>query len=465
MTGAESTEEKYQKSLDLMKREQYEAAAAIASDLIGMQLSRDLLLECLVLAGNAYLKTGDYGNSQLSFNKIIGHAPNKAILSETLLGLGDLAWKTNKDLKIALNYYQEAFELKQELSLPLAEVHEHYADLYAAQGDFEQALEHQKQAVELRRKEGDTLELTKGLIELATIKANRDEFIETIEVLEEAEREAQKSEIAKELNLDLIALKNIATAYFYKGEIKTAYDIFNQAVKLKLDNVYPVRNPANLELLSDLVIYNTDMLNAEEALRFLNELKYFSEKSNDSLVQLTTEMTMAYYQKMFSPDSALVQLEKVLEVARVLNDAWITCIAQMSIAESVLFDYRNKHEDYEQALDMINETYKVAQKGFLVPLVLDCLIVLSYLDLIRNEQERAKERVLQASTLAAEKGLPGHEKRAREFYNFIIENAEAIDREYNENQREHENARTFDAIKSLKKASRFFSSIYRKAFY
>ncbi|MHA2334408.1 MAG: tetratricopeptide repeat protein [Candidatus Hodarchaeales archaeon] len=466
MTLTESREEKYQKALDLMKRELFEEAAALVSQLAEMDdLSQGFLMDILVLTGNAYLQVSEYEKARRYLEQVKEQAGSyKAALAEALLGLGDLAWKVNRDLETAGTYYAEASEILKELSLPLFELYKHYADYYAGHGNFNLALEYQEKTLEFARESGDSVELCKGLIDLGTVKANREEFYEAIELFEEAERESQKSDLAKELNLNLIALKNTAAVYFYKGEIRTAAEIFEEAMNLKEISI--VRIPVNLELLTDLVIFHTDMLDLEDADRYLNELKYFSEKSNNALVQLTTELTMAYYLKMFTPESASAQLKKVLDVAKVLNDDWIASVVQISIAELSLFDYRNRQDEnfLKEASRMFYETYKIAQRGSLIPLVISSLIVMSYLSLIENDQEKAKKQALQASLLASENGLIGHEKRAKQIHDFIFESSEKLNSEYAGNLREFKNARTFEAIKSLKKASRFFS-IFRKAFY
>ncbi|MFQ5498826.1 MAG: sigma 54-interacting transcriptional regulator [Candidatus Zixiibacteriota bacterium] len=200
-----------------------------------LDLKREKIIY-LEYAGELAYEKGDFFRAKAilgdAYQQGVMLAPDSALVTQSGRRLAE-AELAMDNVAEAMKYGQKALELSLALGerAEIGMAHRVIATVFAARGEFGDAISHARQALELLRPVGDPLEIARTLLALAGIKVEADSSKH--EAIRAAFEEA--SRIFKKLKLDYwLAETDYRAAVFAcrRGDLSTGFKRLNRAEKI-----------------------------------------------------------------------------------------------------------------------------------------------------------------------------------------------------------------------------------------
>jgi len=378
--------------------------------------------------GNYYWDKGNNMQALENYEKsyeVRMHGTFKGDIGASLNNLGIVHYRQGQ-LDDALNYYLQSLELKQELgtSLRISAELSNIGSIYLEQGALTNAqIFFERSIYEIKHVENSVnkeLELAHRYLALGTVNSQRG-------LLEEAQNLFDKClKIYRSMNSPYLVSKvlyQMGEVKFQKNEIDDAITTLENALDLQVEFGNDFEVASTLLLLIKVMISNNQKT---ASIKYLDQLKLVSSKGKHKIIQLQEKIAAALIQKDGKRLNDLLIAHEIFD--QIISAPWIyeSLRREMMLeyCDFLLLEYKlmeNKNK-FEEALQIINELYKYAQKEKIFPLIIKSLVYKARLFLQSGDILKAIKRLEVAEFFAFQNGLSFLESVVqRNKFNFITQ--------------------------------------------
>ena len=335
--------------------------------------NQDALNEGLTLffLGSLYLSTGKDAESLQSYNQALAIFKAKndlAYQAIILLSIGGIYRNKEDGKKTAINYYQEALKLEEQLgNINLkATIFNELGLLYLEIGETKESLKYYDQALNLHRQENKPERVAFVLNSMASIYNILGENQQALDTYNQAlQIQTQIQDKIGEGN----TLIYIANVYFSLGDYQRSLETYNQALLIFRKIGDRTNQIITLDKITNVYKYLGDYPQAlafnKQALTLVQEMKNPQQEISilSTLVRLNEELKN--YQL------ALINAQKIVEIGKKIDNLFLTGTGLVQTGRIYLALGEN-----EKALTVINQgiaLFNQAKNPFATSLALDNL--------------------------------------------------------------------------------------------
>jgi len=270
-----------------------------------------------------------------------------------------LVYNSLGEYKLALDFLEQALEIRQQVSQHTGAIHFNIGRVYSSLGDYSKALAFYQQASALSR--GNKLGQVRIFIATGSVHAHLEEYELALDSYQQALALLKTVDVEKKL-LEGVTLNNIAQVYRNQGKYELALEFYQQALTIQkllgskqgegtiLDNIG--------EAYYNLAQYDT-------ALEYYQQALVISQEVGDRATEGENLSNIGYLlEKQSQPELAIVFFKRSVNVREGIreNIKELPPEQQQSYTETIAEDYRyladlllqqNRILEAQQVLDLL----------------------------------------------------------------------------------------------------------------
>jgi tetratricopeptide (TPR) repeat protein/predicted amidohydrolase len=343
----------------------------------------------------------DFYKRSLAISEELG---DEKAVSRVLNNLANIS-SSNGELDQALDYLQQSLAIKKRISTKqdIATALINIGATYRLLGNLDRASEYYNKSLAIQDGLSIGPEFALTLHNIGEIYSIKGELDYALEFYQRSlliyDDMGQKEGIA-------LALGNIGECLTRQGNPESAFEYYQRSLNISEDMGNSRLMAVVLKEIVSLALDNNDTALANES---LSKLEAINKTSDSNTIRHMFRISEALILKKSLRTRDRARAEEILEeiVSEKIADHTLTMTAMIHLCDLLLFELKATHEEevLQRVKDLTQQLMRVAQEQASHPLVVETYLLQSKLALVEFEVNEAQRLMVEAKSIAEEKGL------------------------------------------------------------
>ncbi len=373
--------------------------------------------------GKIYLEKGDYEQALSLFEQSLelfkeSGSKRDVIRLNNVLGI---LMSRKGEIQQALEYYQKSLDYQEEVSneLDRARTLNNMGICYRALGDLDLAAEYYKRSLNHFLSIDHSLYVSALQNNLAVVYELKGDFDNALSYYRQALEVRKKLDDKKRISA---SYHNLGNVYHTKGSYKEAYEHYLQSYELALESGDIINKT---HVLFDLIRLNVELEEKEQAMDYLEQLKALDSEESIKIVSHHKKLAEAIILTSSARSRDKMKAEQIFFdiIESPVTDHQLVVLSLLSISDILLQELKmsGEQEVFNELKEHINRLLIIAKEQQSYPLIAKTYLLLSQLNLLDLDINKARILLMQAQIIAEEKGMEKLAMRISKEHDLLLE--------------------------------------------